>query len=54
MNAETAALVRKLSKTMKGIPIITAAQPTSESKLVPPVNGFKGPIIFDYMGLLRR
>lgn len=46
--------VRKLSKTMRGITIITAAQPSRPYTPTVTAPQYKGPVIVDYVNLLTK
>jgi hypothetical protein len=54
MNQQTRDMVRNLSKTMNGITIITAAQPSSNRLPNYHVPAFKGPIVLDYLNILSK
>lgn len=54
MNQQTLDTIRKLSKTMRGITIITATQLSRQRTATVTVPVYKGPIVMDYMNLLTK
>lgn len=54
MNQQSLDVIRKLSKTMRGITIITATQPKSDRIPNYNVPQFKGPVVVDYLNLLGK
>lgn len=54
MNQQTRDMVKKLSKTMRGITIITAAQPSRPYTPTVTAPQYKGPVIVDYVNLLTK
>lgn len=54
MNQQTRDMMRKLSKTMRGIAIITAAQLKNDRMPNYNVPQYKGPVVVDYLNLLGK
>ena len=54
MNQRTLDMMRKLSKTMRGITIITAKQLKNDRMPNYQAPQFKGPVVVDYLNLLTK
>lgn len=54
MKQESMELVKKLSKTMRGITIITATQLSRQRTATVTAPPYKGPVVMDYMNLLTK
>lgn len=53
MNQQSLERIRKLTRTMKGITIITAKQLKNDRPANYQAPAFKGPITLDYIGMLK-